>query len=433
MTKKTLPILVALLLGTFGTLVRAADPLLDVTSYHLRLESDLEAGSIRGSVVIRFQAPTETDSVVFDAGDLLIEGVEGEQVTGHRKAGQTLVVYRTGSSGKEEEIRIDYQGRPGRGLYFDPEHGQAYTMYFTSHWMICNDAPEDKALLAVDLVVPNDKTCVASGELVKRTDQVGRSVCSYRLSTEAPSYTYGFAIGNFHEAEAKYQEISLKYYSLNYTPEQMLDIFRETPAMISFFEEKSGLAYFQTTYTQVLTGNFYQEMSGFSTLKDAYGDMVLRDSTETNLISHEMAHQWWGNRITCKGWNHFWLNEGMATFLSAAYNEQRFGREVYLANIRSYQKVYEGIRDRGNDQSLVFESWASPSPDDRNLVYFKGAYVMHLLKETLGEEAFWDAIRFYSRKYAGKTVETADFQNALEESSGMDLDEFFNEWVYLKT
>ncbi len=108
--------------------------------------------------------------------------------------------------------------------------------------------------------------------------------------------------------------------------------------MISFFEEKSGVKYFQATYSQVLTGKYFLELSGYSILKDKYGKMVLQDSTETNLISHEMAHQWWGNRITCKGWNHFWLNEGMATFMSAAYYEYRFGNEVYLSNNQTNSK-----------------------------------------------------------------------------------------------
>lgn len=171
-------------------------------------------------------------------------------------------------------------------------------------------------------------------------------------------------------------------------------------------------------------------MSGYSTLKGNYGKLVLKDSTEANLISHELAHQWWGNRITCKNWNHFWLNEAMATYLSAAYNEYRFGKEKYQSDIESYYKVYEAIKNRNNDKPLVFESWSNPSGDDRNLVYFKGAYVLHLLREKLGDEVFWKAIKFYSTKYFGKSVETADFQKAMEESSSVQLDDFFNEWIY---
>nr|WP_320022236.1 M1 family aminopeptidase [uncultured Draconibacterium sp.] len=400
----------------------------DVTNYHLTIEPNIEKGTIEGSVVIDFQI--NSDSVIFKSGKLEINSVDGNTVIGYKKINKDLIVYLSKRDDLKNKIVVDYQGQPTRGLIFDKENNQAYTSYFTGDWMICNDSPEDKALFNLDITVPIGKTCIASGELVKKKRKGNQVLYSYQLNTASPSYTYGFAIGKFNEAEETCNNVSLKYYSLNYSSEQTKDIFKETPAMISFLEEKSGVKYFQSTYSQVLTGKFYQEMSGYSILKDKYGEMVLQDSTETNLISHEMAHQWWGNQITCKGWNHFWLNEGMATFMSAAYNEYRFGKEVYHSNIESYRKVYEEIKARGNDRSLVFENWDNPSKDDRNLVYFKGAYILHLLKEKLGNEVFWNAIRYYSTKYIGKIVETVDFQKAIVESSGVDLNDFFNEWVY---
>lgn len=430
MNKNIISIFSLLLLLTIHSKGYSKDIQPDVTSYHLTIEPNIDEATIKGSVVINFQINSDMDSVIFNAGNLVIDKITGNNVEGYKKINKNLIVYLSIRNSMKNQIVIDYQGRPGKGLIFDKENNQAYTCYFTSDWMICNDPPEDKAVFHLDITVPIDKVCVASGELINKVRQNDKILYSYQLDTESPSYTYGFAIGGFNEAEEKYNEISLKYYSLNYTSEQIKDIFKETPAMISFFEEKSSVKYFQSTYSQILTGNSFQEMSGFSMLKDNYGEMVLQDTIETNLISHEMAHQWWGNQITCKGWNHFWLNEGMATFMSAAYNEYRFGQKVYLSNIESYYKVYEGIKNRGNDRSLVFEDWDNASKDDRNLVYFKGAYVIHLLKEKLGDEAFWKAIRFYSTKYFGDTVETIDFQKAFEESSGVDLEDFFNEWVY---
>ncbi len=422
--------LVALALLLISSKVSPQNIQPDVTSYHLSIEPNIVESTIKGSVIINFQLNSNADSVIFKSGNLEIDNVNGNNVIGYKKIEKDLIVYLSKRNGLKNKIVVDYQGQPRRGLIFEKENNKAYTCYFTSDWMVCNDSPEDKAIFQLDIAVPFGKSCIASGELVNKKEKSNKVLYSYQLSTASPSYTYGFAIGKFNEAEEKQNGVKLKYYSLNYTTEQIKEIFKETPGMISFFEEKSGIKYFQSTYSQVLTGKFYQEMSGFSMLKDKYGEMVLQDSTETNLISHEMAHQWWGNQITCKGWNHFWLNEGMATFLSAAYNEYRFGKEDYHSNIESYRKVYEGIKNRGNDRSLVFENWDNPSKDDRNLVYFKGAYVIHLLKEKLGDERFWDAIRFYSIKHIGKTVETSDFQKAIEESSEVDLNDFFNEWVY---
>jgi aminopeptidase N len=160
--------------------------------------------------------------------------------------------------------------------------------------------------------------------------------------------------------------------------------------------------------------------------------MVMADSTETNLIAHELAHQWWGNMITCKEWGHIWLNEAFATYMSAAYNEYRFGRNKYEQNIKAYYEVYEKIKAKGADKPLVFKEWINPTADDRNLVYFKGAYVLHLLREELGEENFWKGIHSYSRLYYGKGVLTKDFQQAMENSSKKDLSQFFDKWVYDK-
>ncbi|MEM9679926.1 MAG: M1 family aminopeptidase [Bacteroidota bacterium] len=210
----------------------------------------------------------------------------------------------------------------------------------------------------------------------------------------------------------------------------MEQIFQYTGDMVSFFEEKTGIRLPQDSYSQILIGHHYQEMSGFAILRKSYGELVLNDSTETNLIAHELAHQWWGNSITCKNWNHFWLNEGFATFMSAAYNEHRFGKAKYQENIDAYFKVYDAIKSKGGDNPLVFERWLNPSRDDRNLVYFKGAYVLHLLRIELGEALFWKGIKEYSRAYYGKAVTTKDFQLAMEKASNQSLKDFFEEWVY---
>jgi aminopeptidase N len=94
---------------------------------------------------------------------------------------------------------------------------------------------------------------------------------------------------------------------------------------------------------------------------------------DESLGAHEFAHQWWGNTVTCRDWNHFWLNEGIATFIAAAYLEHRFGRDVYLREIESYRTSYDHIRAAGKDKSLVFPDWLHPTREDRSLVYDKGA------------------------------------------------------------
>ena len=252
----------------------------------------------------------------------------------------------------EHIVKIDYSGAPTKGLLFNKSLGQAYTVYFTSHWMICHQNPEDKATIQMDVLISEDKQCIASGELITKKKVGRKSLYQWKHDYDTPAFNYGFVVGNFKKYEMKYHGIAINNYSSSHSLTELAKIFRETPKIISFFEEKSGIPYNQKSYNQILIGNHYQEMSGFSILKETYGNHVLKDSMETNLISHELAHQWWGNRITCKNWNHFWLNEAVATFMSAAYNEYRFGREKYQSDINAYFKVYESVKNRKNDKKI---------------------------------------------------------------------------------
>lgn len=419
-----------LFLISMGSQAGSVDEKIDVVNYDVTIEPEIGKRYIKGTVKISLETDPHASQVILNSGNLEIDHVTGESVVGFRQSGGKVIIELSRRESNAVKVTIDYHGTPSSGLLFNPQLGHAYTVYFTSHWMVCNDSPNDKAMLSLNVLIPDDKHCVASGVLIQKSSKEGKTLYSWRLDQEAPAYTYGFVIGNFNTWEQKHGDISLRYFSGDYTSDELRKIFEETPGMVAFFEERSGVEYYQPTYSQMLIGDHYQEMSGLSVLKNAYGRNVLKDSTETNLISHELAHQWWGNQITCERWSHFWLNEAFATYMSAAYNEDRFGKEKYKADINSYFTVYQGIKKRGNDRSLVFEQWSNPSMDDRNLVYFKGAYVLHLLREEIGDQAFWKGIKFYSQRHFGKAVETDDFKLAMEESSGKDLDAFFNEWIY---
>jgi aminopeptidase N len=169
-----------------------------------------------------------------------------------------------------------------------------------------------------------------------------------------------------------------------------------------------------------------------------YGKEVLANEQDQWLGAHEFAHQWWGNMVTCRDWNHFWLNEGIASFMAAAYLEHRFGRAAYMREIETFRANYEKVKAAGKDKSLVFPDWLNPTREDRTLVYDKGAYVMHLLRAEMGERAFWNGLRLFTRRHFGKSVTTSDFINAMENAGSKTKDNagslrrFFAKWIYLK-
>jgi aminopeptidase N len=409
----------------------STQPNTDVLHYAATIEPDIAAKSVKGSVVIRFTT-TSTD-VEFDRGDLTIDAVSAGGAQLEFSVTRRKVRVSLPSGKRVREIEIAFHGTPKFGIRFFPDRQQVYTVFSTSQWMVCVDDPADKATLTFNLILPAALTPIANGQFVSQRELPNnKRISEWRQDAAISTYIFGFAAGSFQVVKEKRRNVELRYLATNYTATEVRRIFRDTPGMLDFFEERAGVKYADRTYTQVLAaGNVAQEMSSFTALEESYGKQVLENEQRLWLAAHELAHQWWGNMVTCRDWNHFWLNEGIASFMAAAYLEHRFGRAAYLREIETYRTNYEKVRAAGKDKSLVFPDWLNPTREDRTLVYDKGAYVMHLLREEMGERAFWKGLRLFTRRHFGKSVLTTDFVAAMEEANGKSLKEFFAKWVYL--
>jgi aminopeptidase N len=305
-------------------------------------------------------------------------------------------------------------------------------VFSTSQWMVAIDDPSARATLRLRLTMPGAWTASASGREIARREVPGNNVVvEWEQDRPVPTYTFGFAAGAFSDVIDRGGRTALHFLGRGFTESELRRVFGETAQMISFFEERAGVPYPGDSYAQALVARTAgQEMAGLSIVSEEYGRAVIADPSAIGLLAHELAHQWWGNMVTCQAWTEFWLNEGFATYMAAAYREQRFGREVYLQDVESMQTRYEQVRARGNDRPLVFPSWDRPTADDRTIVYQKGAYALHQLRELLGDSAFWAGIRRYTSEHVGQSVTTSDFRDAMEKTSGRDLVAFFDRWVY---
>src|ERR1051326_2401354 len=413
----------------------------DVIDYSTRLEPDITSKSVKGTVSIRFT--TAEKIVEFECGDLIVDSVveNGKLVefsVNNHKLKVSLAAGQGGRNNKrpietsnETKIEINYHGTPKWGIRFFPDRNQVYTIFSTSQWMVCNDYPGDKATFTLQLVLPSNLTAVGNGELTSQRDLPNnKRLTEWRQRSPIPTYIFGFAAGPFKVVKEKHRNVELQYLATNYSEPEIRRIFRATPDMLDFFEARAGMKYADKTYTQVhAAGGVEQEMSSFTALKEAYGKEVLDNEQDLWLAAHEFAHQWWGNMVTCRDWNHFWLNEGIATFIAAAYLEHRFGRAVYLHEIETYRTNYEKVHAADKDKSLIFPDWLHPTSEDRTLVYDKRAYVLHLLREAMGERAFWRGLQIFTRRHFGKSVVTSDFIAAMEEANGKSLHDFFAKWV----
>lgn len=408
----------------------------DVLDYDVALVPDIAAGQVVGRQVVLLRSETAgLAQIQLDSGELKINSVSMNGRPLHFEQRQVTVSIVFDAPLKRDEqaaLQITYSGTPPYGLEFAPGRSEVYTIFSTSQWMPSVDAPDERATLSLSVTLPNDLLATGSGRtLPARTLADGRIEHRWRLDTPMPGYVYGFAAGRYQQARARQGDTALRFLSAERSSEQLQAIFARTGDMLDFFAARAGLP-FRGDYEQALVADTIgQEMAGLSLMSEAYGQEVLDDPDHVALIAHEAAHQWWGNRVTCVGWEHFWLNEGFANFMTAAYLQQAQGEAAYQAQVQRWRTRLEALRAKGADHALVYGSWKAPTGDDRAVVYQKGAYVLHLLREALGEEAFWQGIREYTRANDGKSVETADFQQAMEHAAGRSLQPFFNEWVYL--
>jgi len=407
---------------------------IDVLHYSGQVEPDITNKSIQGKVIIQFLIKgKDQGKIKLDCGELIIESVHIGKLAvpfDHRN-NLLLLPYTFKKDKRVQEVEILYHGKPRWGINFFPVLEEVYTVFSTAQWLVCKDSPDDKATLELSLIMPSGLQVISNGDLAQETP-LGNQKIMYVWSQKipAPTYTFGFVAGHFTQLTEQRGKIRFQYFAKDHSEAELKQIFAETGAMLNFFEDHSGVPYPGNVYSQVLTeGNVFQEMSGFAVLRSSYGKQVLANALEINLLAHELAHQWWGNQVTCLDWNHFWLNEGLAVFMSSAYKERRFGRDEYLKDIDVYLKAYQKVVDQEMDKPLIFSDWSHPTSDDRTLVYFKGAYVLHLLREEMGEKEFWNGIKLYTTSFFGKSVITQNLQEAMEQAAGQDLNAFFSTWI----
>jgi aminopeptidase N len=404
-----------------------------VTHYDVQIEPELNSRSVSGTATLSIVLANDAQTIVLNRGSLEIDEVREAEVTRTFVAdGNRVRITLPPARSPARTLTIRYHGTPKSGIVFVPEREQIYTIFSTSQWMVALDDPDARATLRLRLTIPQQWTGAASGRHVsRRVVSQNRAIIEWRVDRPMPTYTFGFAVGRFDDVEEHGSGVTLTYFARGLSRDDVRRVFDESARMIAFFEQRAGVAYPGRTYSQVLVERTAgQEMANLSIFSEEYGRAVIADPSAIGLIAHELAHQWWGNMVTCRTWTEFWLNEGVATYMAAAYREHRFGRDTYLKDIQSMKTRYEQVRARGNDRALVFPNWDRPTADDRTLVYQKGGYVLHELRELMGDAAFWAGIRRYTTEHFGMSVTTSDFRTAMERASGKDLGAFFDRWVY---
>lgn len=339
---------------------------------------------------------------------------------------------------------------PPDGLFWTPEspawpgrpaqihtQGQPETSQF---WFPCHDFPNERATTEIVVTVPQGYEVSSNGRLVSRTKSDSMEIFHWLQDKPHPYYLVSLIVGKFDIVDVGTTALSMPVYVPPGQGPNVHGTYGNTARMNAFFERLTGHAYPWDRYAQLVVWNFGaggMENTAATTMFDTaiLSPEALLDHSLEGLIAHELAHQWFGNLITCKSWEHIWLNEGFATYFTDLWFEERDGSDAYLAGMRgNFDSVIASDRGHAPYQpALVSKEYAHPWDvfGKASNPYPKGAAVLHMLRRMLGDDVFFEGIRIYvDRHKSTGLVETADLRKALEAASGESLTQFFEQWCH---
>ena len=429
----------------------ARDRAANISHIKLEVALDFEAKKISGTATHRLSAIAgPLERIEFDAAEMEIRAVRagGEPATFETSDSKLRIsMPRALGAGEEIDIAIDYSAQPRRGLYFvGPDAGypnknrQAWTQgedEDSRYWFPCYDYPNNRTTSEVIATVPERFTAVSNGALVGTTANAAAKTRTWHWRHDVPhsAYLMTLAAGEFTLIEDRAGDTPVTYYVAPGREEDARRAFGNTPKMIQFFERVIGVPYPYAKYAQVAVSDFiFGGMENTSattqtdsTLHDARAHL---DHKSDPLVAHELAHQWWGDLLTCRDWAHAWLNEGFATYFEALWCEENLGADEFAWNMRQDREGYLDEASNHYRRPIVCNRYRTPIElFDRHL-YEKGSLVLHMLRRITGDHLFFKALNLYCTRHRGGNVITQDLQRAFEETTGRNLDFFFDQWVY---
>ena len=436
------------------TLRTAGDRPIDIQHLRLDLRVDMPKKTIESKAILTATALRTLPSFSLDAVGFKVKEVR------RAEKGGSLVAVRFNQDGKKLTIdcvpawqpgvpatyEIDYVvSNPKDGLFFfapNPSEPDVPSMLWSQgetegnrHWIPCIDHPVVRQTTEMFVTVAAGYDVLSNGKLVDKKENADDKTVTFHWSQDKshPSYLITLVVGHFDIVEENWEGIPVTYYVPKGLKHTIEPTFGHTRDMLTFFSKRFGVRYPWDKYAQVVVEQFVaggMENTSATTLTQTglVDKRSLLDGSADDVTSHELAHQWWGDMVTCRDWAHLWLNEGWASFAEVLWDEHSLGKDAGSWNL--VQKAGGAMSVFGTKgRPIVDRYYDKPDSMFDSRVYPKGAWVLHMLRRRLGEDAFWKAVTRYLEKNRLQSVETSDFRRVLEEVSGRDLERFFYDWT----
>ena len=356
-------------------------------------------------------------------------------------------------------IKIDYVSKPNerkvggsdaiksdKGLYFinpkNLEKGkpqQIWTQGETesnSAWFPTIDAPNERCTQEMYITVQEKFKTLSNGLLINsKNNENGTRTDYWRMDLPHAPYLFMMAIGEFVSVEDEWNGIPLSYMVEPEFEKYAKDIFGNTPEMMTFFSELLGVNYPWPKYTQVVVRDYVSgamENTSSSLFMETLqaNRRELMDEPKDDIIAHELFHQWFGDLVTNESWSNLTLNEGFATYSEYLWDEHKYGQDMADYNFLAAKQGYLEEAEKKTKSLIRFFYDTREDMFDRHS-YNKGGWVLHMLRNYVGDEAFFTSLNFYLNENAFRSVEIDDLRLAFEQVTGEDLNWFFDQWYLL--
>jgi len=415
---------------------------------HLRFDTDHREvmGDVTHTVSVIREGIT---ALHFDCSELTVnqvtvDGKPAEFTNTDDKLSVTLS--KPAKRGDDHTIEIHYHGFPKKGLYFvlpDKDYpNQPIEVWSqgededTHYYIPIYDYPNNRTTSEMILTVPAGWVTISNGKLVGiKNESDGTKTWDWRQSEPIATYLISVVAGQFDQKDAAWRDMPLNYLVPKGDSAKLQPTYVRTPDMLSTFSDRLGVRYPWVKYAQSAVNDFVvggMENASATTLttRGLVNPAMAGETPEDSdgLVSHEMAHQWFGDLVTCKDWADLWLNEGFATYFEHYWNETHYGQDAV---------DYEFWRDSRGwfRQERLFSAPIVNYNQDNSLqfsgnIYTKGGLVLRMLREKLGDADFFGSLKVYLDTNRYKNVVTADLVKSIEETTGTSVDDFFHQWVF---
>ena len=438
----------------------------DIIHTQLNVRFDWTKQYLHGDAAITIQPYFHpVDELVLDAKGFDIHGVWMQTKNGNEELQYeydgwflTVALDRTYDRTEQYTVVVEYTAKPNelkskggsqaisgdKGLYFINPLGeeankmpQIWTQGETeasSCWYPTIDAPNERMTQEIYMTVDNKYRTLSNGVLVySKLNPNGTRTDYWKQSKPHAPYLTMMAVGEFVKVEDEWNGLDVDYYVEKEYEEHADLIFGMTPDMLEFYSSRLGVDYPWEKYAQIVVRDY---VSGAmeNTTAVIHGDFVYHDErtaldgTGEDVIAHELFHHWFGDLVTCESWANLPLNESFATYGEYLWNEYRYGLDAADHHIQGDLNAYMAESRSGKQVDMIRFDYADKEDMFDSHSYAKGGRILHMLRNYLGDEAFFEGLRVYLEDNKYRAVEIHDLRLAMEKVCGEDLNWFFNQW-----